>query len=310
MANVLQTLTTHTQENKTYYERVLLERLLPNLLFYRFAQKRSIPNNEGDTINFRRFNSLGAATTALSEGAPGDGTTLNITALTATLAQYGSYVTISDKLAKMGIDKVMTETAELLGEQAALTIDSLIAAVVSAGTNVLYAGTATADTAVTASDVLTGTLVKKAVRTLRSGNAKPFEDGYFAAVVDPAVAYDLMSDSLWQDVSKYNGGEEIKKGELGRLHGVKFFESTNAPTGTGTNSLVLHKTCIFGRDAFGAVDLEAQGAGKPSIIVKDFGSAGSSDPLDQKASAGWKCAFVAKRLQEASLIRVVTAASA
>ena len=310
MANTLQTLSTHTNENKTYYERVLLSRLLPKLCFYQYGQKRTLPKHEGDTINFRRFNSLSDATSALTEGAPGDGTTLDITAITAQLAQYGNYVTMSDKLMTAGIDQVLTEATTLLGENAASTIDALTSAVVSAGTYVQYASISTGTNSITTTDLITGDMVAKAVRTLRGYDAQPVEDGYFIGIIHPYVAFDLRNDPLWQDVSKYNGGEQIKRGEIGKIHGVRFIESTKAPYTTNTSDVVVYKTCIIGKDAFGCVDLESQGAGKPSIITKDLGSGGTADPLDQKASVGWKCAYVAKRLQEKALCRIESAASA
>ena len=309
MANTLQTLSTHTNENKTFYERTLLSRLLPKLCFYQYGQKRQLPKHEGDTINFRRFNSLSDATSALTEGAPGDGTTLDITAITAQLSQYGNYVTMSDKLMTVGIDQVMTEAAELLGENAASTIDALTSAVVGAGTYVQYASTSAGTNSITTNDLINGDLVAKAVRTLRGYDAQPVKDGYFIGIIHPYVAFDLRNDPLWQDVSKYNGGEAIKKGEIGKIHGVRFIESTKAPYAANTSEVVVYKTCIIGKDAYGVIDLESQGAGKPSIITKDLGSGGTSDPLDQKASVGWKAAFVAKRLQEKALCRIESAAS-
>ncbi len=42
------------------------------------------------------------------------------------------------------------------------------------------------------------------------------------------ATYDLQSDALWQDVSKYSDVEQIYSGEIGRLFGVVFVESTEA----------------------------------------------------------------------------------
>ena len=53
-----QTIATLTQENKTFYNKTLLSRLLPNLVYQKYGQKKPMPKNEGDTVNFRRFNSL------------------------------------------------------------------------------------------------------------------------------------------------------------------------------------------------------------------------------------------------------------
>lgn len=306
----IQTLAAHLEENKTFYERTLLSRLLPNLHFYEFCQKRTIPNNEGDTINFRRFNSLPAATTPLEEGKPGEGLELSISVLTAQLKQYGSYIPITDKFKYMAIDQIMTELAEMLGEQAGLTLDTLLAQTFASGTNVQYAGGVVGTDNIAAANVITGADVKKAVRTLKARNVRGVENGFFIGIIHPYAAHDLReNDNDWQDVSKYNGGTQIIEGEIGKIHGVRFLESSNAPFAANGNGIPVYKTCIFGQDAVGAVDLAAQTA-KPSIIIKDFGSAGSGDPLNQVATAGWKMAFTSLRLQEDALVRIESSSSA
>ena len=307
-----QTYQSLTAEQKTFYDRTLLERLLPNLYYQKYGQKKSAPKNEGDTVNFRKFNSLAAATTALTEGVTPSGNSLSITSITATVAQYGDFVEISDKLDLAGIDPVLTETAEILGEQAAMTIDTVVRDEVTAGTNVFYGGDATKTSEVAAEDVITADLVKKAVRALRNANAKPMEGPYFIGLVSPTVAYDLMNDTLWEDVSKYNGGTAIMKGEIGKLCGVRFIETTNnkvkAKSGAGTTAIDVHCTMIIGKDAYGVVDIE--GSSKPKMIVKAHGSAGTADPLDQRATSGWKALFTAKRLNELAMVRLETAATA
>ena len=309
MSNTVQSLTGLSVENKTFYDRTLLSRLLPNLLFYKYGQRKPLPQHEGDNVNFRRFNSLEANTTPLTEGLPGDGKTLSISTVVATVAQYGDYITITDKLDMIGIDPVLTETSALLGEQAALSVDSIIRNVVMAGTNVHYASATPGRNNVGSTDIITGDLIRKAVRTLKRADAKPLEGGYFIAIVHPDVAYDIMSDPLWQDVSKYNGGEAIMKGEIGKIHGVRFIESTNAAVNANTSDIDVYGTIILGKDAYGVVDLEGNGAGKPEMIIKDAGSAGTADPLNQVASAGWKCCFTAVRLQELAMVRIESAAT-
>lgn len=294
-------------ENKVFYERTLLKRLVPNLYFYRFGQKRPIPEHEGDQINFRRFNSLPVGS-ALTEGVTPNGSNLSISTVTAQAAQYGDYVMISDRVDMVGIDPVLTETAEVLGEAAALTVDTLIRDVVSVGTNVLYANGRASTAAITATDVMTHTEVLKAVRTLKSANAKPLEGGYYIGLIDPAVAYDLQKDTFWQDISKYNGAQNMMAGEIGRLGGVRFIETTNIKVANNASSIPVHSCMILGQDAYGVVDID--GGSTPSMIVKPFGSGGTGDPLDQRASAGYKLYMTAVRLQELAMVRVECAATA
>mgnify|MGYP002521099982 CR=1 FL=1 len=307
MADNLQKLDTLTVENKEFYERALLERLLKNCVFRKFTQKKKLPKNSGDTISFRRFNSLTPATTPLTEGVTPDGSNLSITELKATLKQYGDYVKISDKLDMVGIDPALTEAAELLGEQAGETLDTVARDVYLKGTNVLYCGT-NAVSSKTVSGKLTSDDILKAKTFLARENVKRI-NGYYIGFISPDVAYDLAKDALWQDVSKYNGGTNILNGEIGKIHGVRFIETTNAlvnevDQGTTESPKVVnvHNVLIIGQNALGEVDLE--GEGKPEMIVKDLGSAGTNDPLNQRASAGWKCMDTFVRLNELALIRL------
>jgi N4-gp56 family major capsid protein len=297
-----QTIAVLTAENKTFYDRALLKRLLPMLVWQKYGQKRPIPKKEGDKINFRKFNSLTAATTALTEGTTPGGNSLNITKIEATVKQYGDFIELSDKLDMVGIDSNVAETSDLLGEQAGLTLDTLVRDVVSAGTNVQYAGGKTSTADLTATDKITYEEVKKAVRTLKKANAKSYENKYFIGVVDSSVAYDLMSDTMWTDISKYNGGVAIMDGEIGKLAGVRFIETENTLLKAGAASAPVHCSMIIGADSYGVVDVA--GSGKPSVIVKSLGSAGTTDPLDQRSSVGWKSMFTTVRLEELAMLRI------
>ena len=230
MATTTQTYGNLTAEQKTFYDRTLLSRLLPNLTFLKYGQKRPMPKNEGDTINFRRFNSLDVPAASLTEGVTPDGDNLSITAVTATVAQEGNWVRLSDKISMVGIDPVLTEAAALMGENAAKTLETRCAGVIFNGTSQQYAGGAASAAAIAAGKVMNSEEVKKAVRTLRKNNAEPAEGACYIGFCDTEVAYDLQNDSLWQDISKYNGAENSMKAEIGRLHGVRFIVSTMCPT--------------------------------------------------------------------------------
>ncbi|MDY4191314.1 MAG: N4-gp56 family major capsid protein, partial [Oscillospiraceae bacterium] len=265
-----------SSEQKVFYERALMKRLVPNLVYTKYGQRRSAPKNEGDTVNFRRFNALEAATTALTEGVTPSGSDLSVTALTATVKQYGDFVEISDKLDMVGIDPVLSESAGVLGEQAALTIDTVVRDEVTSGTSVLYAGGKANRDALTAADVVTSADIRKAVRMLKRNNAKPMDGGFYIGIIHPDVAYDMMSDSMWQDISKYSGGTQIMKGEIGKIHGVRFIESTNNKQVENTGKVTVHLSMIIGQVAYGVVDVA--GKSKPEMIVKAAGSSGTADP--------------------------------
>lgn len=310
MADVMNTMGSVSAENKTFYEKALLRRLTPELVFTRYGQKKSAPRHEGTTVNFRRFNAIEPKTEALTEGVTPDGSALSMSTVTATVNQYGDFVRISDVLDMTGIDPVITEMAQVLGESAGLTVDTIVRDVVLAGTNVQYANGRSARNTVVAGDLLTSDEIRKAVRTLRKNHAKPIDGGFYIGIVDPETAYDLMSDPLWQDVSKYNGGQAIMAGEIGKLCGVRFVESGNAKTvSNGASSAIqLHQTMIIGADAYGVVDIG--GTSAPQMIIKGVESGGTADPLNQRSTVGWKALFAAVRLQELAMVRIEHAVSA
>ena len=294
-------------EVKTFYDKTLLARLLPTLVFAKYGQKKSLKSRSGKTIEFRKFASLDAATTPLTEGVAPAGKSLDVTAIQATVNQYGDFVKISDVLDLVGIDPVLTESAELLGEQAGLTIDNIVRDIVCAGTNVHYAGGKAATNEITAADVATADDIARAAATLKKANVKRLEGNYYIGIVDPSIAYDLMKDPLWQDISKYSGGQAIMAGEIGKLHGVRFIETTETLVKKNSAGIDVHCAMIIGKDAYGVVDID--GSVKPENIVKPFGSAGTADALNQVATSGWKAMFTAKRLDEDCMVRFECATS-
>lgn len=289
---------------QTYYDKKLLSRLLPELFYLKFAQKRPLPKNGGKTINFRQFTALPLATTALTEGVKPAGNALTMTQKTGTVAQYGDYIEISDILDMTAIDPVLDETAELLGEQSAQTLDSIAGNVLVAGTSVQYANGRASRATIAAGDNLTVLEIRKAKRSLKRANVKPLEGGDYVAIVEPGATFDLQSDPKWEEVSKYAGGKQIFDGEVGRLYGVRFIETSFAKkfAGAGAAGVDVYATIVFGKDFYGMVDIENSGAVKN--IVKPHGSAGTADPLNQIATSGWKALFTVVRLEELACVRI------
>lgn len=291
-------------EMKTYYDKKLLSRLLPNHVFGQFAQKRPIPKNGGKTIEFRQFTSLTPATTPITEGVTPAGNSLNVTSKTASISQYGDFIEISDVLDMTAIDPVLDETAELLGEQSAETLDVLARDIIVAGTNVQYANGRASRITVAAGDNLTVLEIRKAVRTMKRNKVKPLDGGDYVAIVEPGATFDLQSDAKWEAASQYAGSKQIFSGEIGKLYGVRFVETPLAKkfAGAGAAGVDVYATIILGKDAYGMVDVA--GSGAVQNIVKPHGSAGTADPLNQRATSGWKALFTVARLEELAILRI------
>ena len=288
-------------ENKTYYDMNLINEAQANLVHDQFAQKRPIPKNGGKKIEFRKFASLPKALTPLTEGVTPDGKKLSVTSIEAEVAQYGDYIVQSDVLELTSIDNTIVEATKILGRQAGLTLDTITRNILQSGTNVFYApkadGTAvTSRSALDNTCVLTVDLVNRVVAFLKKNNA-PKINGDYVALIHPYVAYDLMNDERWIDAHKYTTSENIYNGELGKIGGVRFVESSEAKVYEGGVF-----GCIFLADgAYGTTEVTGGGL---TTIIKQKGSAGTADPLDQRSSLGWKAMKTAEILVEPYMVRV------
>ena len=297
------TTTTLSEEMKTYYSDYLIDNAKPNLVHDQFGQKHNIPKNGGKTINFRRFVPFDKATDALTEGVTPNGGTLSVTSLSSTVAEYGYYVTLSDLLMLTSIDNTLVETTKLLGNQAGTTLDTITREVLNGGTNVMYSGGVSARSSINADCKLTVDDIYKAARFLKTQNA-PKIDGSYVAIIHPDVAYDLMRDEEWIEAHKYAATTELFEGEIGKIGGVRFVETTEAKIFEGDTP--VYSTLVLGANAYGVTEVAGGGL---KTIVKQLGSGGTADPLNQRATAGWKAIKTAERLVENYMIRIESAST-
>lgn len=299
-----------SDEMKTYYSDYLIDMAEPALVHDQFGQKHPIPKNGGKTIEFRKYDPLPKAMTPLAEGVTPDGQKLSMGVITATIKQYGGFVELSDILMLTAIDNNLVQATKLLGSQAGRTLDTITREVINGGTNVQFAeGQVSSRAALSYTDEtdncnLTVDAIRRAVRFLKVMNA-PRINGYYAGIVHPDCSYDLMSDPKWVNVKTYSDPEGIYEGEIGRIEGVRFVETSEAKVfdGEGAGGRDVYSTLILGDDAYGVTEISGGGL---QHIVKQLGSAGTADPLNQRATAGWKATKVAERLVEPYMLRIET----
>ena len=296
-----------TDEMKTYYSDYLIDNAIPKLVHDQFGQKHPIPKNGGKTIEFRKYSPLPKLTTPISEGVTPNGQSLTMSTITATVAQYGGYIELSDVLLLTAIDNNLVQATKLLGAQAGATLDTIVREVLNGGTNVIFAGGKSAREDLDESALLMVDDVKKAVRLLKTQNAEQIS-GSWVGIIHPDVSYDLTNDPAWKDVKTYSDPSDIYEGEIGKLYGVRFVETTEAKiwAGAGAGSRAVYSTLILGDNAYGTTEITGGGL---QHIVKQLGSAGTSDPLDQRATAGWKATKVAERLVENYMVRIESAST-
>lgn len=279
-------------EMKTYYSDYLIDMAEPELVHDQFGQKRPIPKNGGKTIEFRKYSPLAKALTPLSEGVTPTGNKLNVSAITATVAQYGDFIELSDVLLLTAIDNNLVEATALLGSQAGRTLDTITREVLVAGTNVNYANGKVARAALAqGTDKLTVLDIRKAVRKLKLFNTPRFGKWY-VGIIHPDTSFDLMDDNDWKYPHQYVDTSEIYNGELGEIAGVRFVETTEAKVfkAAGASSANVYATLILGQNAYGVTEVTGGGL---QHITKQLGSAGTADPLDQRATVGYTLAIAA-----------------
>jgi N4-gp56 family major capsid protein len=309
---------------QAYYDRNLLTRAVPADIHGRYGQTRTIPKNGGNQIKFRRYSALTPATTPLTEGVTPGGSSLAVTDLTATLAQYGDFVTLSDLVDMVNQDPVLTEAGKVLGEQGGITIDQVRRDVMVAGTNVFYsngAARASVNTALSAGQL------KTAIRFLKKQNAKfiremikgstgiatqPIRPAYIG-LIHPDTEAVLEGITGYTPVTNYSAQMDVMENECGAFQNIRFVVSTNGKvfadggaakgtmiSTTGTSADV-YATLIIAADAYGVCPLSGEAM---KNIIKPLGSAGSADPLDQRATSGWKATTTTKILNDAWMCRL------
>ena len=288
-------------ENKTHYDMTLIDEASPNLVHDQFGQKRPIPKNGGKKIEFRKFASLPKALNPLTEGVTPDGKKLSVTAIEAEVAQYGDYIVQSDVLELTTIDNTIVEATKILGRQAGLTLDTITRNILQSGTNVYYCPKADGTAVDSRSDLddtckLTVDVVKRAVAIMKKNNA-PKIDGSYVMIIHPFVAYDIMTDPEWRYPHQYQDTTNIYEGEIGKIAGVRFVETSEAKVYDGG----VFGSLLIADGAYGVTEITGGGL---QTIIKQKGSAGTADPLDQRSSIGWKAIKTAEILVDAYMMRI------
>ena len=312
-----------------YAEKELLKRGIPYLVLEKFGQAKALPEASTKVIKFRRYNALPNTPTTLTEGVTPGGQTLAVTDVTATLAQYGDKVTITDVILDTHEDPTLNESVALLGEQAAQMIEKMRFGVLKAGTNVLYANGAARNAVNTAISI---TLQRRAVRALKRQNAR-----FITSIVRSTPAYGtesvapgyvaLIHPDLESDVRVLTGFVPAEKygsmtpweNELGKVEDVRYVSSTifepfaDAGGAKGTmlsttgTSADVYPVLFVARDAYGIIALKGMFALTPMVVNP---KPSDSDPLAQRGHVSWKAMQTAVILNDAWMVRGEVAATA
>lgn len=330
----------------------LLERSAPVMIIEKFGQTYPIPTKATKTAKWRRYFLSGAtgsagsgsgnffvplALTPLVEGVTPSGNRLANVDYSVTLQQYGDYVTITDVVMDTHEDPILSEAIDILGEQAAYTIETIRYNVLKAGTNVFRLGAAGA--LVGARNLVNGPItlgVQRSITTaLNRQNARRFTkvvsstpsfrteavEASYIALVHPDLETDIRQLPGFIHPKQY-GTTTPWESEIGAAESVRYLSSTifapwadsGAATGGGTTyrstggtNWDVYPIIYLARDAFGIVPLKGKDSITPMVVNP---KPAPGDPLGQRGTVGWKAWQAAVILQDAFMIRAEVCATA
>jgi N4-gp56 family major capsid protein len=313
--------TTRTQiplEVDAVYNKELLFRATHLLVHDKWAKKSSLKGNSGSNLmRFRRYTTLTSSTTPLTEGTTPADTQIAQTNFTVTLNQYGAYATITDRISYESVDPVLLETVGIMGDQMGQSLDDITRDVIHAGTQVQYTGGRVSRVTVATGDNIAYTDIEKAVETLKTGIARKITpmvnatqnigtsaiNASFIAIVTPNIGKQLKRLTQFIRVENYSSTMTVMDWEIGKIDDIRVIETTNGKvfTGAGAAGIDVHSMVIFGKEAYANVAIDTE---MGRSIIKDFGSAGTADPLEQRATVGWKATFASAILNNNFIVRI------
>ena len=259
----------------------------------------------GSSVVFSIYSDLAQATSTLTETSDVSSIALgNPNQVTVTLNEYGSAVTTTKKLNLTSFNDVDSALADIIAYNAADSIDAVVAAVLTGGSNVIYAGTATTTNTITSSMTISTSDIRQAVVELRTNKALPRIGELYAAYLHPRQSADLRAESGtggFQELTKYVERTPFTAGAVGVLEGAFIVETPRVPSAANTQSpaVNVYKAVVAGREALA----EAMGQNISTVIGPEI------DALRRFRTIGWYYMGGFNRLREAALYRIESAAT-
>ena len=257
----------------------------------------------GSSVVFSIYSDLAAATSTLTETTDVSSVALgNPSQVTVTLNEYGSAVTTTKKLNLTSFNDVDAALADIIAYNAADSIDQVVAGVLTAGTNVIYAGTATNTNGLLATSTISVADIRQAVVQLRTNKAVPRIGELYAAYLHPRQSADLRAESGtggFQELTKYVERTPFVAGAVGVLEGAFIVETPRVPVANNSGSVPVYKAVVAGREALA----EAMAQDISTVIGPEI------DALRRFRTIGWYYFGGFNRLREAALYRIESATS-
>jgi N4-gp56 family major capsid protein len=259
----------------------------------------------GSSVVFSIYSDLAQATSTLTEASDVSSIALgNPNQVTVTLNEYGSAVTTTKKLNLTSFNDVDSALADIIAYNAADSIDAVVAAVLTSGTNIIYGGTATTTNTIAAADKISVTDIRQAVTELRTNKALPRIGELYAAYLHPRQTADLRAETGtggFQELSKYTDRTPFVAGAVGVIEGAFVVETPRVPFAANTNSpaVNVYKAVVAGREALA----EAQGQDISTVVGPQI------DALRRFHTIGWYYFGGFNLLRTSALYQIQTSAT-
>jgi len=263
--------------------------------------------NPGTTLKFAVYANLAAATTALTETSDVTPVALaNPSQVTVTVTEYGNAVEQTEKVNMATFSSIDTMIGDAIAYNAADTLDQLVATALTSGSVVKYGGSRTSTATLTASDVLSTAMLRKAQTTLLEANAQPRVGDLYTLFIHPRQAFDLRAETGsggFVDIHKYtteNVGN-LLTGTIGVLEGFQVVQTSRVPSTTsGASSATVYSAVAVGKEAL----LEANVYDVQTVVAPQI------DILRRKSALGWKYFGGWGIFRDAAVCRLETGGSA
>jgi len=260
------------------FDQIAYFALRSEMLFDAAADVQPVAQSmPGSSVTFTIFSELADATSTLSETVDLTPTTMADSQVSVTLAEYGNTVNTTAKLRGTSFLDVDAVAANLIGYNAGSSIDTVVANVLKAATNVVYGGggstTPTSNATVQAEDIIEANDIRIVTAQLRGAKAQSF-NGMYMAFIHPDVSYDLRRETgaaSWRDPHVYSNIGPIYNGEIGAFEAVRFIETPRAPvdlTGGSASTVDLYQTIIMGRQSLAKAHSITDGNGAYPKVVR------------------------------------------
>lgn len=275
-----------------YYNRKGLSQLKKKFRFREMTWPDEIPLRNGLLVQWFRYSLMAANTTPSAEGTVGTSSPLTTNTVTATVAEYSDFISLSKLLTETAIDPIAANASEQLGYRAGLSVDTI--------TRIEFDSVASSSTDFSATLGAYATVndIRRAVAVLKGADVQPMDsDGNYGVIVHPYVTFDIMSDNTaggFIDITKYARPGDNFEGECGKVYGARIVESTNVATG-GTAPNVLYYAYVVGQQAVGSVSLAGAGPStvsdpnSQSFKINAFSS--GPNPADPEGKIGSYCSY-------------------